>query len=159
MYKRSTYRYKFSTIEKSKQKMTTPELIATLDCLLSILVKACYSRINFDDDNLDDEDYVNLTGITREQFDNLMSQIKSLRKKKIFAPKLHRNFVYKIANRCINSYLETMFKFKRSIHICHIISKARKAIIKDFVPILLGSTIFLEMTSKVVIRRYLHETF
>ena len=125
-------------LREASKKVTTPELVATLDCLRSLLVKACNSRIDFDDDNLDDEDYVSLTGITRDQFDNLMFQIKSLRKKKYSLRNSIGILLTKLRTGVSTPILKTMFKFKRSIHICHIISKARKAILKDFVPMSIG---------------------
>lgn len=75
------YSFRF---KRSSKIITSNELKEHLTICRELLLKKQNSRIDFDDvDCLSDEDYVSLTGLSRTQFNSLVSSINGFRHRKV----------------------------------------------------------------------------
>lgn len=115
------------------------ELLALITDIRSIALKNENLRIDFDNKNtLKDSDFLNLTGITKENFEDLISHVKSIRQTKnrsirtciaLFLVRLRTGMSYRM--------LSTLFNIGKT-GIRRAIATARKELSINFTPKYLG---------------------
>ena len=84
------------------------------------------------------KDYYTLTGLTEEQFNDLVSGISFERKRKYSVRQSVGILLTKLRTGVSSSTLKTIFNINTSRGVCKIIRKARKALVAQFVPKCLG---------------------
>ncbi|XP_062598202.1 uncharacterized protein LOC134259614 [Saccostrea cucullata] len=115
------------------------EVCHLLESVRQLAKRKDSTRIDFDNDSsLTDEDYRNLTGLTRSEFDDLMSNIKEIRQSKSRSTRTCvAILLVKLKCALDNKMLATMFNMKKW-QVRRAVSSARKALMSDFVPHNLG---------------------
>lgn len=104
-----------------------------------LLLKKQNSRIDFDDvDCLSDEDYVSRTGLSRTQFNSLVSSINGFRHRKVSGRTAFALLLTKLRTGLSTSILRTLFNVKSERYLSRIVKRAREALVTDFVPKYLG---------------------
>lgn len=97
-----------------------------------------FTGINFDNNSLGDEDYKNLTGLTRSQFDYLMTNIDDIKHSKSRSIRSSiAILLVKLKCALDNKMIATLFNMK-NWQVRRAVSSARKALMADFVPRNLG---------------------
>ena len=121
--------------------MSSAEITNYLSTCRELLLRTERKGIDFDCSNsLDDEEYYNLTGISKIQFQTLCSSITSLRKN---APRYSLRtklglFLTKLRTGLSSNILKTLFGINRRSSISKIVKTVREALLKDFVPHYMG---------------------
>lgn len=101
-----------SIIDKSKLRtkhatMKTTQLVQLLENLRRSAFKSSTRRLNFDDlDNYTDTDLLNLTGLTKQQFEKLVEMVSTLKKSKLRSPRFAiRVLLVKLRNGFSQGYV------------------------------------------------------
>ena len=97
-------------------------------------------RLDFDDNDLDDDDYCNLTGLTKQNFDDLCSHVKpgSIRETKLRSVRTCIGMLLmKLKTGMSNNILATLFGISKTA-IRRAVNSARVALSRDFVPFNVG---------------------
>ncbi|CAG2205757.1 unnamed protein product [Mytilus edulis] len=97
-------------------------------------------RLDFDDPNsLTDEDIVSLTGITKEQFEFLVSSVSKLKKSANRSPRTAiAILLVKLKTGLSHRYLATLFGIGSKRKVSKIVQQAKSALSEDFVPSYIG---------------------
>ncbi|CAF1543483.1 unnamed protein product [Adineta ricciae] len=95
---------------------------------------------DFDDmSSLNDQDYYNITGLRKDQFDNIVATLKSLRQSENRSVRVAiAIFCAKMRLGLANSVLATLFRMQDKRVITRIIHQVTRAFLSDFVPNHLG---------------------
>ena len=113
-----------------------------------------HRRLDFDDNNnLDNNDYCNLTGLTMSQFDDLCANIKigSIRETKLRSVRTCIGMLLmKLKTGMSNNVLATLFSVSKTA-LRRAINSARTALARDFVPYNLG---FQHVTREEIINNH-----
>ena len=126
-------------LKESTKIVKSDEMIKILTFAKSLLEKSESQRIDFDQPHLlSDNDYYTLTGLTEEQFNDLVSGISFERKRKYSVRQSVGILLTKLRTGVSSSTLKTIFNINTSRGVCKIIRKARKALVSQFVPKFLG---------------------
>ena len=141
------YQDNFTSEAVSQVKSTYDHSIINRTSILDLLRKLRYvtlrneqSRIDFDSDTaLSSSDYVNLTGISKENFDELHTYIKEhIRNTPARSTKTSlRIFLFKMKAGISNKVISTIFNISRS-SLTRAISSVRQALMQTFVSQNLG---------------------
>ncbi|CAG2245126.1 unnamed protein product [Mytilus edulis] len=131
----------------SKINCTNDNVILNRSTIMDLLKKLRYtalqneqSRIDFDTDKvLSDSDFINLTGINKDNFNDLHSYIKTLvRNTPTRSTRTSLGiFLFKLKSGISNKVLSTIFNISRS-SLREAISCVRQALVQNFVPQNLG---------------------
>jgi hypothetical protein len=104
-----------STRVRDNTSINSDELLSLLGSLRDLVQSKAVTRLDFDDPtSLSDEDYQNLTGLTRIQFDDLISNIKEIKQSKSRSVRTCVA-VLLVKLRCAfdNKLLATLFNMKK----------------------------------------------
>ena len=133
-------------------KVSSSLLTETLKKCRELLSKSENKRLDFDNSiSLSDDDYFNLTGISKDQFDYICSMINGLRNSKYSVRTTIGVLLTKLRTGLSSCLLKTMFNVKCNNYICKIVRRAREALMKDFVPKYMG---FDHITREAVIENH-----
>lgn len=115
------------------------ELQALISNIRTVALKNEKNRIDFDNDRgLDEEDYINLTGITKNDFEDLVSHAKSIRASKNRSIKTCiALLLVKLRTGLSNRMLSTLFNVEKT-GVRRAISTARKELTQNFTPKYVG---------------------
>ncbi|XP_062596761.1 uncharacterized protein LOC134258244 [Saccostrea cucullata] len=110
-----------------------------LDSLRNYAKKNASTRLDFDSEtSLSAEDYRNLTGLTRTQFDDLMLNVEDIKTSKSRSIRTCvAILLMKLRCALDNKMLATLFNMKKW-QVRRAVSSARRSLMKDFVPQNLG---------------------
>ena len=126
-------------LKETKKIVKSDEMIQILNFAKALIEKSESRRIDFDQPHLlSDNDYYTLTGLTEEQFNDLVSGISFERKRKYSVRQSVGILFTKLRTGLSSSTLKTIFNINTSLGVCKIIRKARKALVAQFVPKFLG---------------------
>ena len=133
-------------------KVSSSLLTETFKKCRELLSKSENKRLDFDNSiSLSDDDYFNLTGISKDQFDYTCSMINGLRNSKYSVRTTIGVLLTKLRTGLSSCLLKTMFNVKCNNYICKIVRRAREALMKDFVPKYMG---FDHITREAVIENH-----
>lgn len=87
--------------------MKTTQLVQLLEYLRRSAFMSSTRRLNFDDlDNYTDTDLLNLTGLTKQQFEKLVEMVSTLKKSKLRSPRFAiRVLLVKLRNGFSQGYV------------------------------------------------------
>ncbi|XP_062613816.1 uncharacterized protein LOC134275563 [Saccostrea cucullata] len=120
------------------KKLSSGELSDYLSQCRELLLKSESTRVDFDNESLNDEDYMNLTGINKQDFEALCSQIHGLRQKKYSKKTVIGILLTKLRTGLSSTVLKTIFNIKKSKCVCQIVKRARTVLMDQFVPKYMG---------------------
>ena len=93
------------------------------------------SRIDFESStNLSDSDYWNLTGVSKEAFNELCGSLKDVRNTPVRSTRTSLGiFLFKLTSRLSNNMLSTIFNISKS-SLRRAIASVRQSLVASFVP-------------------------
>lgn len=128
----------YDNIEASSEEtyINRTGLYNILENVRSVANKSKHKRIDFSTDSeLADEDYVSLTGLNIEQFDDLCSNVSSLRDTSVRSKRTALAiFLTKLRTGLSNRILKVLFGVNCRFSIQRAVNSARSALMTDFVP-------------------------
>lgn len=102
------------------------------------MLKSESARVDFDNEFLNDEDYINLTGINKQYFETLCSEIHGMRRKKYSKKNVIGILLTKLRTGLSSTVLKTILNINRSKSICQVVKLARTVLMDQFVPKYMG---------------------
>lgn len=104
-----------NTRVRDNTSLSNDELLSLLDSLRNLVNTKSFTRLDFDDDtSFSDEDYQNFTGLTRNQFNDLISNVKEIKQSKSRSVRTCVAILL-VKLRCAldNKLLATLFNMKK----------------------------------------------
>ena len=125
-------------LRKAKPSELSPFMVTSIIQSLRAVCKSSRGAIDFNK-SMSDTDCYNLTGLHRNQFDDLVSTCTSLRSSRVRSCRQAMGiFLTKMRTGLSNTILSTLFQLASRKTVSRIIHSVRLALLKDFVPEHLG---------------------
>nr|XP_022290376.1 LOW QUALITY PROTEIN: uncharacterized protein LOC111102014 [Crassostrea virginica] len=129
----------WSQIKASKNSLLNRSFILDLAKRLRVMALQNSSRIDFESStNLSDSDYWNLTGVSKEAFNELCGSLKDVRNTPVRSTRASLGiFLFKLKSGLSNNMLSTIFNISKS-SLRRAIASVRQSLVASFVPQNLG---------------------